>query len=167
MRAPRPSGATASHAAEDDSEADHDERDRPQVTPRDGRHVQPEGDVGEEPQPNAEDDQAPDAPRGIRRADDFGKRVEEGAEAFGRRAEALGHEAEAAAQRWSSSPAVKETADAAGRLWGLVVLAVGIWFFADITLGLRMPSVAWRDLWPLVLIAFGGFIVLKGMTRRT
>ena len=100
------------------------------------------------------------------RSDDFGRRIEEGAEAFGKRAEALGHEAEAAAQRWSSSPVVKETADAAGRLWGLVLLAVGIWFLADVTLRLDMPSVAWRDLWPLALIVFGGFIVLKGMTRR-
>ena len=100
------------------------------------------------------------------RSGDFGRRVEESAEAIGKRAEALGHEAEAAAQRWGSSPAVRETADAAGRVWGLVLLAVGLWFLADVTLRLDMPSVAWRDLWPLALIVFGGFIVLKGMTRR-
>ena len=109
---------------------------------------------------------APASPSFEERAEAFGRRAEESAEAFGKRAEALGHEAEAAAKRWSSSPAVKETADAASRVWGLVLLAVGVWFFADITLGLRMPSIAWRDLWPLALIAFGGYIVLKGMTRR-
>jgi hypothetical protein len=92
--------------------------------------------------------------------------VEERAGAFGRRAEALGQDAEAAALRWSANPAVKETAAAAGRAWSLILLAIGIWFFADITLRLRMPSIAWRDLWPLVLIVFGGYIVLKGMTRR-
>ena len=101
------------------------------------------------------------------RAEAFGKKAEESAEAFGRRAEALGKEAEAAAQRWSSSPAVKESADAASRVWGLVLLAVGVWFFADVTLGMDMPSVAWRDLWPVLLIVFGGFIVLRGMQRRS
>jgi hypothetical protein len=57
-------------------------------------------------------------------------------------------------------------ADTAGRIWGLIVLAVGLWFFADITLGLDMPSVAWRDLWPVALIVIGLAVVIRGMARR-
>ena len=36
-------------------------------------------------------------------------------------------------------------ADTASRIWGLLVLAIGLWFFADVTLGYDMPSIAWRD----------------------
>jgi len=46
------------------------------------------------------------------------------------------------------------------------VLAIGLWFFADVTLGYDMPSVAWRDLWPIVLIAIGLVVVVRGMNRR-
>jgi hypothetical protein len=91
---------------------------------------------------------------------------ESGARAFDERAQALGREAEAAAHRWGDNPAVKETADVAGRLWGLVLLAFGLWFFADVTLRLDLPNVRWSELWPLVLIVFGGFIVLRGLARR-
>jgi len=92
--------------------------------------------------------------------------LEDGARAFDERAQALGREVEAAVTRWGEDPAVKETAVVAGRVWGLVLLAVGAWFFADVTLRLDMPAVAWRDLWPAVLIALGVVIVLRGMTRR-
>jgi len=97
----------------------------------------------------------------------FSSQIDEGAQAFARRAEALGREAEVAGRRWSTNPAVKETADVAGRVWGLVLLVVGLWFFADVTLKLDMPAVAWRDLWPVFLILFGGIIVLRGMQRRS
>jgi hypothetical protein len=91
---------------------------------------------------------------------------EERAEAFGQRAESLGHEAEAAAMRLGSNSVVRQTADVAGRVWGLLLIAFGLWFFADVTLGMNMPAVAWRDLWPLLLIVIGAIIVLRGMTRR-
>jgi hypothetical protein len=80
--------------------------------------------------------------------------------------ERLGRQAEAAGQRLSKDPAVIGAADTAGRIWGLIVLAVGVWFFADITLGLDMPSVAWRDLWPVALIVIGLVVVIRGMARR-
>ena len=89
----------------------------------------------------------------------FGQEVGEAGERFGKRAE---H----AANRWSRDPGVVRAADTAGRLWGLVLLAVGAWFFADVTLGYDMPSIAWRDLWPVALIGIGLLVVARGMTRR-
>ena len=89
----------------------------------------------------------------------FGHEAGEAGERWGRRAEAAG-------ERWSKDPGVARAADTAGRIWGLIVLAIGLWFFADVTLGYDMPSIAWRDLWPIVLIAIGLVVVLRGMTRR-
>lgn len=96
----------------------------------------------------------------------FEQRMED----FGHRAEAagekLGHEAEAAAKRWSTDPALVGAADTATRVWGLLVLAVGAWFFADITLGLDMPAIAWRDVWPVALIVLGLAVLVRGMASR-
>ena len=92
--------------------------------------------------------------------------IEDRAEALGQRAEALGHEAEAAVARLGANPAVRETFDLAGRLWGLVLLAVGAWFFADVTLRLDLPAVAWDDLWPVALILLGGLVVVRGVASR-
>jgi hypothetical protein len=93
------------------------------------------------------------------RMDAFGRRAGEAGERFGR-------EAEAAANRWARDPAVVGATDAAARIWGLLVLAVGLWFLADVTLGFDMPEVAWRDLWPVALIAIGLAVVLRGVARR-
>ena len=48
---------------------------------------------------------------------------------------------------------------------GVVLVAIGLWFFADVTLDLEMPTLRWSDLWPLILIGIGGWIVLAS-TRR-
>jgi Domain of unknown function (DUF5668) len=85
---------------------------------------------------------------------------------FEERMNRFGKQAEAAGERWSRGPGVVRAADTASRLWGAVVLAIGLWFFADVTLGYDMPSIAWRDLWPVVLIALGLIVVIRGMTRR-
>ena len=93
--------------------------------------------------------------------------LEGGARAFDERAQALGREAEQAVARLGANPAVRATADLAGRLWGLVLLGFGIWFLLDVTLRMDLPPVAWDQLWPLILIVLGGFVVLRGMGRRT
>jgi len=93
------------------------------------------------------------------RMEDFGKRA-------GATGEKLGHEAEAAAQRWSKDPTVVGAADTATRVWGLLVLAVGLWFFADITLGMDMPAIAWRDVWPVALVVLGLAVLVRGMASR-
>ena len=50
-------------------------------------------------------------------------------------------------------------------VFGVVLLAVGLWFFADQTLGLDMPELRWSQLWPVVLIAVGIWIALGSMRR--
>ena len=93
--------------------------------------------------------------------------LESGARAFDERAQALGREAEAAVARLGANPAVRETADLAGRLWGLVLLGFGIWFLMDVTLRMDLPRIAWDQMWPLVLIVVGALVVVRGMARRT
>ena len=92
-------------------------------------------------------------------------------ERFGREAgpagERWGRAAEDAGKRWSRDPNVMAASDTAARAWGLIVLTVGVWLFADVTLGYDMPSIPWRDLWPLALIVIGLAVVFRGMTRRT
>src|SRR6266550_2788560 len=91
------------------------------------------------------------------RMERFGEEAQQAGERFGRRAEAAG-------QRWSKDAGVVRAADTASRIWGLLVLAIGLWFFADVTLGYDMPSIAWRDLWPIVLIGIGLIVVIRGTT---
>ena len=95
---------------------------------------------------------------------------EERMEGFGRdvgaAGERFGKQAEAAGKRLAADPAVAGAALTVTRTWGLLILAVGLWFFTDVTLGLDMPNVPWSDLWPLALILLGVVIVVRGMARR-
>lgn len=93
------------------------------------------------------------------RVDAFGREV-------GAAGERLGREAEAAGKRLQRDPSVQRAADTAARVWGLIVLAFGVWFLADVTLGIDMPTVPWGDVWPLGLILLGVLIVVRGMGRR-
>jgi len=51
-------------------------------------------------------------------------------------------------------------------VFGLIVIAVGLWFFADRTLGLDLPTLNWGSLWPLALIGVGAWILLGAGRRR-
>ena len=50
-------------------------------------------------------------------------------------------------------------------VFGGILVAVGLWFFADQTLGLDMPRLRWSELWPIFIIVLGGWIVLGSMRR--
>lgn len=52
-------------------------------------------------------------------------------------------------------------------VFGVIILLVGLWFFATQTLGIDLPRLDWGQLWPIVLIAIGALIVLNAMQRRT
>lgn len=86
---------------------------------------------------------------------------------FEQRMETFGHEVEDAAGRISRDPGLRAGVDVAARIWGLILVAVGLWFFAEFTLGYDLPSVPWRDLWPAALVILGGAIVIRGVLRRT
>jgi len=116
--------------------------------------------------PNERPDLPPDGPAVSPAAPSPRFDIEGRAEAFGQRAEALGHEAEASISRIGQNPAVRETFDFAGRLWGLVLLAFGLWFFADVTLRMDLPAIAWDTVWPVALILLGGLVVVRGVARR-
>ena len=49
---------------------------------------------------------------------------------------------------------------------GVVLLAIGLWYFADRTLGLDLPRLNWNDLWPIALILAGGWIIAGPYLRR-
>ena len=71
----------------------------------------------------------------------------------------------------SSPPPRWRTRDNDGR-WGTIIfggilVAVGLWFFADQTLGLDMPRLRWSELWPIFIIVLGGWIVLGSMRRES
>jgi hypothetical protein len=50
-------------------------------------------------------------------------------------------------------------------LFGLVILGLGLWFFAEITLGYQLPSIRWSQVWPAFLIVLGLWVVLGSMRR--
>jgi hypothetical protein len=64
-------------------------------------------------------------------------------------------------------PPQRDSGRNASLVFGVIVLVVGLWFFATQTLGLDLPRLDWGQLWPIVLIAVGGLIVLNAMQRRT
>jgi hypothetical protein len=49
---------------------------------------------------------------------------------------------------------------------GVVLLAIGLWYFADRTLGLDLPRLRWNDLWPIALILLGAWILAGPYLRR-
>jgi hypothetical protein len=74
---------------------------------------------------------------------------------------------------WASVPAAGKVARTRSRdpgrtaslILGLILVGVGLWFFAKYTLGLDLPAVRWSQLWPLILIIIGGWILLGSMRR--
>ena len=44
---------------------------------------------------------------------------------------------------------------------GLAILAVGLWYFADRTLGLDLPRLDADQLWPIVVIALGAWLIVR------
>ena len=97
---------------------------------------------------------------------DFSDRMKRFGEEAGAAGERLGREAQAAGERWSRDPGIQGAADTATRVWGLILLAVGVWFVADVTLGYDMPGVPWSQIWPLALVIAGVAVLVRAMSRR-
>jgi uncharacterized membrane protein len=49
---------------------------------------------------------------------------------------------------------------------GLVILAIGVYYLLDRTLGIAMPPIHWGSLWPIFLVILGGLILLRSIERR-
>jgi uncharacterized membrane protein len=56
--------------------------------------------------------------------------------------------------------------DAGGLIFGGVLLAVGIYYLLQRTLGLDIPDLDWDQLWPIAVILLGGAILYSNWTRR-
>ena len=50
---------------------------------------------------------------------------------------------------------------------GLILIAIGAWYFLETTLGLDLPRIRWGSLWPVILILIGGLILVRSVQRRS
>ena len=53
-----------------------------------------------------------------------------------------------------------------GIIGGLILLGLGLWFFAERTLGLDLPDIRWSQMWPLILILIGAAILFGAFRRE-
>jgi hypothetical protein len=52
-------------------------------------------------------------------------------------------------------------------VFGVIILIVGLWYFATQTLDLDLPDLDWGQLWPVALIGLGVWIVLNALRQRS
>jgi LiaI-LiaF-like transmembrane region len=64
-------------------------------------------------------------------------------------------------------PPRSDSGRTASLFFGAILLIVGAWFFATRTLGLDLPDLDWGQLWPLILIAIGAWIVFGALRQRS
>ncbi len=68
------------------------------------------------------------------------------------------------APSWQPPPA--DHGRGVSMVFGVIILIIGLWFFATRTLGLDLPDFDWGNLWPIILIAVGILVVYRSMERR-
>jgi hypothetical protein len=68
---------------------------------------------------------------------------------------------------WSAPGRRRDDGRTGSIVFGLIVLGLGLWFFAAESLQLEMPDIEWRQAWPVVLIIIGAWIVLGTLRRRS
>ena len=67
------------------------------------------------------------------------------------------------AQSWR--PPASDSGRNVSLIFGAIILVIGLWFFATRTLGLDLPDLDWGQLWPVILIVLGGWIVYSSVRR--
>lgn len=50
--------------------------------------------------------------------------------------------------------------------FGLLLLGIGLWYFAEKTLGLTMPDIHWGQFWPVILIVIGVIVLVNALRRE-
>ncbi|MEA2519029.1 MAG: hypothetical protein QOF49_1109 [Chloroflexota bacterium] len=55
--------------------------------------------------------------------------------------------------------------NAAAVVGGLILIAIGLYFFLDRTLGIEMPRIQWGTIWPVILIAIGALVLIRSVKR--
>ena len=50
---------------------------------------------------------------------------------------------------------------------GLVLIAIGLYYFLDRTLGIALPGIQWSSAWPIILIVLGGLILVRSFQRKS
>jgi uncharacterized integral membrane protein len=48
---------------------------------------------------------------------------------------------------------------------GLILIAIGLYFFIDRTLGVDLPDLRWNAIWPVILIVLGAIVLLRSVRR--
>ncbi len=62
-------------------------------------------------------------------------------------------------------PQARDQGNLGSIIMGLVLVGIGLWFFADVSLDLDLPRISWGQLWPVFIIAVGAWIALGSMRR--
>lgn len=60
-----------------------------------------------------------------------------------------------------SGPRIAERPRYGSVVLGLVILAVGLWYFADRTLSLELPRLDADQLWPIAVIGLGAWLIVR------
>jgi hypothetical protein len=50
---------------------------------------------------------------------------------------------------------------------GLILIAIGAYYFLDRTLGIALPRIQWGSVWPVILIVIGGLILVRSFQRKS
>jgi len=67
---------------------------------------------------------------------------------------------------WRDRGRWERAGDIGSLVWGVILVAVGGWFFVEQTLGYDLPAIDWGIAWPIVIIVIGGWVVLRATGRR-
>ena len=101
---------------------------------------------------------------------DLADQLQERMQSFGREAQAagerLGRDAQFAGERLAHDPGFVTAGTWLTRLIGLAFIAVGLWLFGEVSLGLDLPRLDWDLVWPALLIVLGGLVLLSAAVRR-
>jgi predicted membrane channel-forming protein YqfA (hemolysin III family) len=62
-------------------------------------------------------------------------------------------------------PPRSRESNVASMVVGLILLAIGVWYLLDQTLGIRMPRIDWSDIWPIFLIGIGAIVLIRSSRR--